>query len=254
MAMKSMLTASFLVLTCTVTAFGAEEIKVGGGGASIATVFRPLKPHFDDAVGITMVIAQSTPKNGLMDLANGTVDLATGAVPLDAMLKGAEKEGVKIDPATLTATQIAKNRTVIFLHPGNRVNSLSKAQLKGIFTGKISNWNEVGGADTPILVAWGRLTPGQNAQFSKEILDGEPVLKEVIETTDYFNIKETVAATPEAIGIDPFALSLDGTVKAIGTTPELLSDIIVVTKGKPSAKVEKLISYLKGPGNKYIIK
>ena len=254
MTMRSTLVAAFLVLTIAMAAFGAEEVKVGGGGASIATVFKPAKAHFEKETGITMSIFQSTPKNGLIDLVNGAVDLATGAVPLDAMIKGAEKDGVKIDPAALTVTVLAKNRTVLFLHPSNPVTALSKEQVKGIFTGKISNWKEVGGADLPILVAWGKLTPGQNAQFSKEILDGEAVLKDVIDTTDYFNIRETVAATPEAIGIDPFALSVDGPVKALATAPGLYADIIVVTKGKPSAKVEKLIAYLQGAGGRYIIK
>ncbi len=234
--------------------FGADEVRVGGGGASMATVFRPVKAHFEKDTGGIMVIAQSTPKNGLIDLLNGTVDIATAAVPFDSMVKGAEKEGVKVDTALLESRVVAKNRTVLLVHPSNPVQALTKEQVKGIFTGKIVSWKEVGGSDTPILVAWGKLTPGQNAQFSKIILDGEPVLKDIIDTTDYFGIKDTVAATPEAIGIDPFALGVDGTVKTIATEPPLSSDVIVVTKGKPTAKVQKLLSYVSGAGTKYIIK
>ncbi len=252
--MRLKLVIGVVVIMSGTAAFGVDEVKVGGGGASIATVFKPLKPYFEKDSGITMVIAQSTPKNGLIELINGTVDIATSAVPLESMIKGAEKDGVKIDMAALETTVVARNRTILLVHPSNPLKALSKDQVKGIFTGKITSWKDVGGSDTPILVAWGKLTPGQNAQFSKIILDGEPVMKDVIDTTDYFGIKDTIANTPEAIGIDPFAVSIDGTVKAVSIDPQLNSDVIVVTKGKPSAKVQKLLAYINGSGNKYIIK
>ena len=253
--MKRTIVGALVALVLSATAlYAADEIKVGGGGASIATVFKPVKPHFEKDTGSILVISQSTPKNGLIDLMDGTVDVATAGVPLEAMIKGAEKEGVKVNAAALESKVVAVNRTVLLVHPSNSVQALTKEQVKGIFTGKFVNWKEVGGSDSPILVAWGKLTPGQNAQFSAKILDGEAVMKDIIDTTDYFGIKDTVAATPEAIGIDPFALGADGTVKVILTEPALNADIIVVTKGKPSAKAQKLISYVTGAGSKYIIK
>jgi phosphate transport system substrate-binding protein len=244
--------SAILALACVGNGSGADEIKVGGGGASIATIFKAIEIPFEKASGISLITLQSTPQNGLMDLANGSLDLATGAVPLEAMLKGAEKDGVKIDPMTLEKTVVGKNRTVLLVHPSNPVQSLSKQQIKGIFTGKIVNWKEVGGSDAVILVAWGKLSPGQNAQFTKELLDGEPVTKDALETTDYFGIKDTVAATPEAVGIDPLALGADKTVKVIKTDPPMLSDIIVLTKGKPSPKVQKLLRFIAEQGDRYI--
>ena len=243
-----------LMVVGVAAAFGADEIKVGGGGASIATVFRPMKAGFEKETGVSLSITQSTPKNGLIDLMNGVIDVATAAVPMEDMIKGAEKEGVKVAPASLQKTVVARNRTVLFIHPSNTVNKLTKEQIKGIFTGKITSWKAVGGADTPILVVWGKLSPGQNAQLTKEILDGEAVTRDLVETTDYAGIKEMVAATPEAIGIDPFALSVDGKVKAIPTEPELVSDIIILTRTNAPPKVQKFVSYLSGAGQKQIIK
>ena len=137
--------------------------------------------------------------------------------------------------------EVGTNRTVLFVHPSNTVVKLSKAQLKGIFTGKISNWKDVGGADKEIIVVWGKGTPGQNAQFTTSVLDGEPVAKDVLESTNYAKIKETVSATPEAIGIDPFGLA-DKTVNVIEVT---LSDqpVIAVTLGKPH-QGQKLLDYV----------
>lgn len=241
-----------LVAGVAVPAAGfAEEIKVGGGGAAIAGVFNPVKPHFEKATGINLIVLQSSPKDGLVDLVNGKLDAAVAAVPLESMVKGAEAAGVKVDAAVLVRTEVGKNRTLLFVHPSNTVQKLGKDQVKGIFTGKIVNWKEVGGPDRDIIVVWGKGTPGQNAQLTKEVLDGEAVTAEALESGNYAKIKETVAATPEAIGIDPHGLA-DATVKTLEQEPEVASPIIVVTKGKPSAGVQKLIDYIRGDGKAFL--
>ncbi|TGU70777.1 phosphate ABC transporter substrate-binding protein [Geomonas terrae] len=251
--MKTMLKAMVcgLVVLAAAAAYG-EDIKVGGGGASMAAVFAPVKAPFEKATGDTLLVLQSTPKDGLVDLLNGKLDIAAGAVPLESMVSGAEKDGVKVDRARLMVTQVALNRTVIFVHPSNKVAQLSKEQLKGIFTGKISNWKEVGGDDKDIIVVWGKATPGQNAQFKKEILDGAEVAKDILDTTNYVKIKESVAATPEAVGIDPHGLA-DATVKVV-ESPALTMPIIAITNGQPSPRAQKVLDYIKGDGQNYVKK
>jgi len=83
------------------------------------------------------------------------------------------------------------------------------------------------------------------------ILDGEKIIAENLETTDYKGIKETVASNPEAIGIDPLGM-VDATVKGIKPSPEANSPILLITKGKPTAAVQKLIDFVKSEGKKYI--
>lgn len=247
---KSIAIASLLGAVVAGSAAAAEEIKIGGGGAAMSTIFHPVKPAFEKATGITLINLQSSPKDGLVDLAKGKIEAAVAAVPVDSMLAGAAKAGVTLDKATLQVTEVGKNRVVLFVHPSNKTASLTKAQIKGIFTGAISNWKDVGGDDKDIIVVWGKGTPGQNAQFSKEVLEGAAVAKDALESGNYAKIKETVAATPEAIGIDPFGMA-DQSVKVIPIDPEVASPIILVTNGKPSSKVQKLIDYVKGEGKQY---
>lgn len=228
----------------------AEEIRVGGGGAAMSTIFDPIVSQYEKSSGHFITRRPSSPKNGLMELAAGKLDLATAAVSLESMISGAAKDGIIIDQNSLHQEVIGTNRTVLFVHPSNKVSKLTKEQIKGIFTGKIANWKEVGGDDRVIVVAWGIGTPGQNAQFGKMVLDNESVTKEAMETTNYAAIKEAVGSTPEAIGIDPFGMA-DETVKVIANDPELSSPIIAVTMGKPSPKVQKLIDFVKGDGKKY---
>lgn len=229
----------------------ADEIRVGGGGAAIASVFTPVKAAFEKATGNNLIILQSTPARGMSDLITGKLDAAVAAVPLDSMAAGAEKEGVKVDKSALQQIEIGTNKVVVYIHPSNPVTTLSKEQMKGLFTGRISNWKDVGGKDAPVLIVWGKNSPGQNALFTKVILDGEKIAAENLETTDYKGIKDTILANPEAIGIDPLGMA-DASVKAIKPSPEVTAPIRLVTKGKPSAAVQKLIDFIRTEGNKYI--
>lgn len=246
---RTALLAAALTLTA-VSAYSAE-IKLGGGGASIATAFAPVKAGFEKATGHSLIILQSTPKDGLKQLWGGQLEAAVTAVGLDGMIAGADKDGIKVDKAALQTVEVGTNKTVVFIHPSNKVASLTKDQMKGLFTGKITNWKEVGGNDEPVLVVWGKNSPGQNALFTKVILDGEKVTADNLETTDYKGIKETVASNPGAIGIDPLGM-VDGSVKSIKPNPEANSPILLITKGAPSGPVRQLIDFIKAEGKKYI--
>lgn len=243
--------AAAAILTVSASIATATEVKVGGGGAAIASVFTPVKAAYEKATGNNLIILQSTPAVGLADLINGKLDAAVAAVPLDSMAAGAEKAGVKVDKAALQEIEVGTNQVVVFLHASNPVNTLTKEQMKGLFTGKITNWKEVGGSDSPVIVVWGKNSPGQNALFTKTILDGEKITAENLETTDYKGIKDSVSSNPEAIGIDPLGMA-DATVKAIKPTPAATSPIRLVTKGAPSAGVKQLLDFIKAEGSKYI--
>ncbi|MBF0506719.1 MAG: substrate-binding domain-containing protein [Nitrospirae bacterium] len=241
-----------LVAVMTGSTVFAEEVRVGGGGASINTVFKPVKPHFEKATGLNMALFESTPKSGLIDLLQGKVDVAVAAVSLESMVQGVVKDGVSVDASTLQQVAVAKNRTAVFLHKDIPMKALPSRLLKDLFTGKVTNWKEIGGNDIPVTVVWGKSTPGQNGLFIKEVLEGLEVTKNAFEATNYISIKEKVASTPGAIGIDPIGLADDSV--NIPDSPRVYSPVIMVTKGTPSAAVNKLIDYVKGEGKKYVMK
>lgn len=77
--------------------------------------------------------------------------------------------------AALAAWQIIGYDTMgVFVHPQNPANKLTKAQLQGIFTGKITDWKEVGGNTGPIVVYSEKLSGGRATvrAFKELALDG----------------------------------------------------------------------------------
>ncbi|BCB96445.1 phosphate-binding protein [Dissulfurispira thermophila] len=243
-------TVVVFLLSLSIGAF-AEEIKIGAGAAPTENVLKPIKEHFEKTTGIKLQIIASGPKIALQDLEKGAVDAAAAGLTFDDWMNLMKKEGAEVkDPASLQQFTIGKDKIIVLIHKDNPVSKLSKEQLKGIFTGKITNWKDVGGKDMPIIVVWGKLIPGTNKLFVKNILDGESQTKDVLEATTAEDVRQNVASNPEAIGIGPVAV-VNATVKS-PETPGVSRPIILVTKGKPSANVQKLIDFIKGEGQKYI--
>ena len=238
--MKTIIAVILAFYSFSAAAYSAE-IKVEGGGTTIAAVIMPIKDNFEKSTGNKLTIVKSSAVKGVIALHNGTVDVAAGAHPLDDLIAGAEKAGVKIDKSTMVATEIEDNKLIAITHKSNQIKRLSKEQLKGIFTGKISNWKEVGGSNLPIDVVWGKETVGQNLQFIRMGLDGEPVTSKAHETTDYRHILQLVTETPGAIGILPDTMSSARTNTL--EIPLIVSPLYLITKGVPNATVQQLMDF-----------
>lgn len=100
---------------------------------------------------------------GISALMEGTTDIAMSS----RKMKFDEK--VKLQEAKKSTKEvvIAYDALAVVVHPSNKVSNLTREQLEGIFTGKIKNWKEVGGADMKI-VAYSRETSSGTYEFFKE--------------------------------------------------------------------------------------
>lgn len=100
---------------------------------------------------------------GISALMEGTTDIAM------ASRKMKFDERMKLQEAGKKTKEevIAYDALAVVVHPSNKVSNLTREQLEGIFTGKIKNWKEVGGADMKI-VAYSRETSSGTYEFFKE--------------------------------------------------------------------------------------
>jgi phosphate transport system substrate-binding protein len=138
---------------------------------------------------------------------------------------------------------------MVFVNKENPVSKLTKDQLKGIFTGKIGTWKEIGGGDLPIIVVWTSAFGG-NFLFQKAILDGVAESRDVLVVNTSQDALATIKSNAEGIAIGPLAI-VEESVKAVESL-EVSRPITLVAKGKPSANVQKLIDYKKADGQNYV--
>jgi phosphate transport system substrate-binding protein len=158
--------ATGIVMTLfTTVAWGALSYN---GSSTIGMGFMQIEAaeQFSKFTGIKFsTISNDGTGKGLKALVEGKVPLAGASRPL----KPEELE------QGLVPTIIGYDAIAVFVHKDNPVNQLTKAQLKGIFTGRVKNWKEVGGKDAPIVPNTEILT-GKRAtieMFQEMILDGE---------------------------------------------------------------------------------
>ena len=129
-------------------------------------------------------------------------------------LKDAEKE------AGLTETVLAYDGIAMIVNPANPVEDLSLEQIADIYTGKITNWSEVGGNDSQIVLIGREAGSGTRGGFEEivGVVDACQYRQELSSTGDVIT---TVAQNPDAIGYASLAAVKD-TVKALkvaGVTP-----------------------------------
>lgn len=251
---KSLQVAMALILTGGIAATAwAEEVKVGAGAAPTENVFNKIKEPMAKAIGVNVTIVDNGPAQALKDLDAGKIDAAAGGVTFPDWMKMMDKEGYAIaDKGVYKSRVIGKDVVKVLTNKDVPVNSLTKEQLAGIFTGKTKNWSAVGGPDKPIVVILGTKIPGTQAVFQKQILDGADYTKEMVEGSTAPDLKAKVAATPGGICLGPMSV-VDATINA-PAIPEVGRPITIITKGEPSGAVKKMLDFIRGEGQQYIIK
>ena len=83
---------------------------------------------------------------GYKELAKKNTDIFIGAAPSTAQIKYAEECGTVFE-----YTQIGWEAFVFFVHKDNPIDSLTADQIRGIYSGEITNWSQVGGNDEEIV-------------------------------------------------------------------------------------------------------
>jgi len=232
-------------------ALWAAEVKVGAGAAPSENVLKKIKEPMEKETDLKLTLIDNGPYEALVDLDQGKVDAAAGGLTFGDWLAMMEKKGYQIpDKNAYKYRVIGKDIIQVIIHKEVAVKELSKEQLKGIFTGKIANWKEVGGPDQAIVVIWGKKIPGTHSVFQKQAMEGEAYTKNVQEAETAESVKEKVKAVPGAVGLAPVKLA-DGTV-AVPKIPEVGRPITLITKGEPNPQVVKMLDYIRGPGQKYL--
>ena len=187
---------------------------------------------------------------GLSQVQAGAVEIGTSDVFAETQ-KG-------IDAKKLQNHLVAVVGVVPIANKSAGVNNLSKQQLSDIFTGKITNWKQVGGKNQTITVINRSKGSGTRGTFEGLVLNGKKPIQ-AQEQDSNGTVRKIVSSTPGTISYISFPyandeniqkLSIDGikpTNKNVETNRwHLWSYEHIYTKGKPNKNVQKFIDYMLG--------
>ena len=195
---------------------------------------------------------------GIKSVIAGTADIGNSS----RALKDEEKaEG-------LVENIVAIDGIAVVVDKDNTVTNLTTDQLKQIYTGEITNWKDVGGADQQIVVVGREASSGTRGAF-EEILGIEEQCKYAKELNETGAVMGSVAATPGAIGyvsldnVDDtvIAVSLDGVAPSEATVKDgsytLQRPFVMATKGaieEQSEQVQAVFEFINSDEGQAVIK
>ena len=149
---------------------------------------------------------------GIAALLNGTADLAQSSRPM----KGDEKEKAKTARgADVVELPVALDGLAVFVHQTNPVRSLTLAQVKDIFQGKIKNWSAVGGPNATIILYGRENSSGTYDYFREHVLNKEDFTPAVQTLQGTAAVINAVSNDRNSIGYGGIAYAKDARALAI---------------------------------------
>lgn len=196
---------------------------------------------------VTITVQGGGSGAGLSQVSDGSAQIGNSDVFAE------EKDG--IDATKLVDHKVAVVGIAPVVNSDVQITSLTKEQLRNIFTGKVTNWKEVGGNDEKIVVINRATGSGTRAVFEKNILDGQDAVQ-ATEQDSNGTVQKIVKTTPGSISYLAFAyLDSDG-IKALDLNKvhpnkknvednswPIWAYEHMYTKGKPTGATKSFLEY-----------
>ena len=174
------------------------------GSTSMKSVIGALGESFQNAnSGVTFTYNPTGSGSGIQAVSEGRCDIGLAS----RSLKDDEKS------SGLTETVLAYDGIAVVVSPENPVSDLTIEQIADIYTGKITNWSEVGGSDAEIVLIGREAGSGTRDGF-ESITGTEEACQYRQELTSTGDVIATVSQNPNAIGYASLSAVKD-TVKAL---------------------------------------
>lgn len=210
---------------------------------------------------------------GIASLINKTVDIANASRQIKAEeIAQANSNGV--DPMEHI---IARDAIAVIVNPENPVNQLTLKQISDIYSGKISNWSEVGGEDRPIVRLSRETNSGTHVYFLETVLrlgnseDKTLFSMDTLLLPSSEGIIAELRQNPNAIGYDglgyvPEDLKMiaiaeeEGSAYVLPSIPTvndktypIARDLYMYTDGEPTGIVKEYLDWILSPEAQEIV-
>ena len=242
---------------CQIPSANAAEnqITITGSTTVLPIAQKAAEDFMQKHPDIQISVAGTGSGDGIKAIIDGTADIGDASRDMkDKEVKLAESKGV-----TPVKHVVALDCIVPVVHPVNSVQELTLEQLKEIYTGKVSNWSEVGGEDKPVVVISRDSSSGTFEVWNEKVLDKERVRPDAQLQASNGAVAQAVAGNKYAIGyvgigyLNPNlkAVSVNGIMADAATAMDgsypVARQLFMFTPGEPQGSVKMFIDFVKSP-------
>jgi len=200
----TMLVALF-VPAVAVMVMAEAKVTIKGSDTLVRLGQRWAEEYMKENPGVVIQVSGGGSGTGIAALLNGATDVCEASRDMKQKeYELAESKGIKPHRVSVALDGIA-----VFLNEANPVKELSFAQLKGIYTGAITNWKEVGGTDERIILYGRENNSGTYTFFKDQLLDDE-------DYSEYTQTLPGTAAVVNAVSKDKNGIGYGGIAWAKG--------------------------------------
>ncbi len=254
---RQLLGSIALLLTLGASLCSAGEVLRYAGATTLAYGFMPEAAQlFEQETGTAIAINGGNTDLGLAALQEGNVDL----VGSGRFLSEAEKS------SGLVETLIGWDPLAVVIPRSNPIENLTLEQLRGIFRGSITNWQEVGGRDLPVIPVIPPKGAAIRTALEEALLHGAPFSRQAVIVMVTPEADQQVEQLPSAITVTSRSMVDAADVKIIqlnGMQPPtfsldqhrypLIKPLLLVTRGVPKGQLAGFLSFVASPAGRTLL-
>lgn len=168
---------------------GTTDITIEGSTSMYPVATALAKAYMEKNHNVHIDVQGGDSEAGINNVKAGKVDIGMSS----KNLTGTESTG-------LSSYDIGKDPVAVIVNPLNHLNSITMDELKDIYTGKTSNWEEVGGNNTKITPVIREMGSGTRYDFEVYVMGGANYTNNVMVVTSTYGVLQTVAVSSGTIG------------------------------------------------------
>lgn len=263
--MKSMLTiASLIPAILFVAACGggsgpsAKVITIKGSDTMVILAQRWAEIYMELYPDVRVQVTGGGSGTGIAALINGGTDICAASRPM----KEKEREQVYSRRSQeVVEIPVALDGVAIYVHKSSPLPSITKAQLKGIYTGSITNWSDLGGEDGRIVAYSRENNSGTYVFFKEHVMDNEDFARDIQTLPGTAAVVNAVSKDPASIGYggiayattirylpvrsDDSSESVQPSLQTVQSGEYPLSrNLYFYTAGEPSGEIKAFIDWV----------
>ena len=210
--MRRGLTASVLIAACFACPSVRGEVRIVGSntfgeelGPALIKGFREANPDMD------VTLTSNNSGQGIAGLLEGTCDIGASSRGLNEDEQRLGKSlGIK-----LRSHGVAYYGVGVIVNSANPIKNLNTRQVRHLFTGVVSNWSQLGGADLPTRIFIPDRSAGTYLGFQELAMDKKPYAADAKELPTYAAIQDAVAGDKSAVGFTAIPLATTPGMKLV---------------------------------------
>lgn len=210
---KKIILAMLVIAGMAFTIPNALQLKIKGSDTLLPLAQKWAEVYMKSNPGASLTVTGGGSGVGIASLIDGTTDIAT------ASRKMKMDEKIKLQDAGkgYKETIVAYDALAVIVNPSNPVKKLTREQIESIYTGKVTNWKQLGGPDMKIIAYSRESSSGTYEFFKTNVLNNKNYASSCLLMPATGAIVQSVSQTKGAIGYVGLAY-LNKTVDAVSVS------------------------------------